>query len=83
MEEYPGSLPLSGESYLINTERNSEDVFATIKRKIGVEHNESLIVLTVPQPYIGRAPAKVKLWLQRQSEQFAVDQPSFGGLAPE
>lgn len=69
-EEHAEFLSLSDEIYLINTERDSEEVFNAIKRKIGVDsdNNESLIVLTVPEPYIGRAPAKVKLWLSQQRE---------------
>lgn len=80
VEEYGDSLALSDESYLITTERNSEDVFDTIKRKLGVDDNESLMVLTVPQPYMGRAPSRVKLWLSRQNEKYLETGPSDPGV---
>lgn len=66
--EYNEYLPLSDSSYLIKTDRGSGEVFDALKQKIGRDENESLMVLTVPAPYMGRAPARVKLWLLQQSK---------------
>lgn len=70
IEEHPAFLQLSPETYLIETDRDSDDVFDSLKRKIGIDDNDSLVVLTVPQPYVGRAPARVKQWLARQTEKY-------------
>lgn len=84
IEEYRDFLLLSPEAYLVETDRDSDKVFETLKRKIGVDDADALVVLTVPHPYIGRAPARVKLWLSQQTEKcFAAMQTDNGAFLPE
>jgi hypothetical protein len=68
IKEYGEILPLYDGSYLLSTEQESSKVFEALKRIIESDDNQSLLVLSVPQPYIGRAPGDVKMWLLRQSE---------------
>lgn len=68
IDEYGESLPLSDASHLVYTDRGSEEVFENLKHALGAEHSESLLVLTVPRPYTGRAPTKVRLWMEQLRE---------------
>lgn len=66
--EYGEPFPLSQSSYLLYTGRSSDDVFESLKHQLGAQNIESLLVLSVPQPYTGRAPTKVRLWLEQLKE---------------
>lgn len=65
---YGEPLALSDAGYLLHTTRSSNEVFEGLRDQLGSESRESLLVLAVPQPYNGRAPAKVRLWLELLKE---------------
>jgi hypothetical protein len=67
-------LALSHDCYLVNTARSSDEVFRELRVALGLEEDaESLVVLRVPRPYLGQAPARVWLWFQ-SAEQSAAKQ---------
>lgn len=68
IEEYGESFSLSETSYLLYTDRSSDAVFENLRHHAGPESKESLLVLSLPEPYTGRAPTKVRLWMERLRE---------------
>jgi len=65
IEAYGDALALSDSSYLLNTLRTPEDLADTVKKRIGLDDTEQVVVFNVPQPFKVGAPAKVKQWLER------------------
>lgn len=61
LEECGETLPVSEYSYIVKSNRSADQVYATLRNRIG---NRSIWVFTVPDPYTGQAPASVKQWLE-------------------
>lgn len=55
------TLPVSEFSYVVKTDLSADQIYATLRSRIG---NRPLWVFTVPEPYTGHAPASVKQWLE-------------------
>lgn len=66
--KYGDSFAISDSAYLLRTEASSERVFDGLRKDPELRQSESLLVLTMAQPYTGRAPARVLLWLQQAME---------------
>lgn len=64
VKEYDEWLALSDSTYLISTNHSCDDILDSLAKKIPGDNDDALFVLTVPQPYNGRLPAKVKQWFQ-------------------
>lgn len=71
LKDHGESFRLYEGSFLLATDKEHAAVYRELKRRIGCDDNRSLLVVTVPEPYIGRAPRDVKAWLLRQSEKLA------------
>lgn len=68
IKEYDEFLAVSDVCYLIHSSCSAEDIFNDLKKKLGLKSADSLLVLTVPHPYKGRAPEKVRNWFERLRE---------------